>query len=60
MHYNFLVPLKENDHLSITQSKLPFNVRFGDANRCLETLVCESDLNNARDDIKKNEILVSH
>ena len=53
MHYNFLVPLKENDHLSITQSKLTINFLFGDAQLCLENLVHESDLNDACDKMQR-------
>ena len=53
-------PIKENDLLPITQSNSPLKFRFGEAKRCLEALVCECDMNNARDEIKKNEILVIH
>ena len=45
--------LKENDRLPSTQSKLPFNFRFGEAKRCLGTLVREGDLNNAHNEIKR-------
>ena len=36
IHYNASSPLRENDRLPITQSKLPFNFRFGEAKRCLD------------------------
>ena len=45
--------LFKNDRLPITHSKLPFNFRSGEAKHCLENLVYESDLNNARDEIKR-------
>ena len=54
------VPLNKNYCLPITQSKLPFNFRFGEAKRCLESLVQEIDLNNAHDEIKiKQDIGIS-
>ena len=53
IHSNASGSLKENDRLPITQSKLPFNFRFGEVKLFLENLVCEIDMNNSHGEIKR-------
>ena len=57
IHSNAPFSLKENDCHPITQPKLPFNDLFGEAKRCLKTLVRKSDLNNGCDEINRKRYI---